>query len=143
MTVMRNLHLVLVLGAVLIPGLALLEWEKPSDSEVFTPDYVISSSEALIGEEISVNAEVREGPQACSQAYCGPENPCCNSCSAPLYIGSGERIRLEGENIGCSGNNCALNCAPQAGKEYVLRGELGNDSGLFLEVESFEEGDQG
>ena len=91
---------------------------------------------------VKVKARVWPGPSACSLSPCAPDRPCCNTCFAPLYIGSKKFPILvlgEGLAIGCQGTECdpALACEPMKPDVwYWIWGTLaifGNEPQFFVD----------
>lgn len=102
-----------------------------------TPEEVAANPGGYTGEKIRVEGRVSQGLVMCTEMACIGENKCCNTCSGGVEIGGG-KISLKGEEIGCSGTNCGMNCTPETGKKYVLNGILENNSnGLSLKVSDY------
>ncbi len=59
--------------------------------------------------QVKVRAMAWPGKPACSPLPCPPDDPCCNTCFAPLFIGA-ETFPIvlngHGTTIGCRGNEC-------------------------------------
>ena len=117
--------------------------KEKENTEIFSPSEVFKKSKVLEGKVIKVKGTVRGGvPMACTQRYCPPEDPCCNSCSWTLWLVNenvaGEGIQIVGEGAACSGTNCeATSCWPlQLGKKYIVKGKWKNHR---LEIIEFEE----
>ncbi len=114
-----------------------------------TQDLVLEVSEVLankdqyLGKPVSVKGLVSNGPAICTQIFCSPNEPCCNSCAADIVIGDKISIRgeLGGKAIGCGGNECDLNCGSfEPGKSYKVTGGLTEEYGqLYIDLESFEQ----
>ena len=59
------------------------------------------------GMDVRVVAEPHSGPVACTRRGCTAANPCCNSCTSGLVIGSAIALRdANDQGLGCSGNEC-------------------------------------
>lgn len=66
---------------------------------------------------IKIEAKVLLGPEACTVQVCPADDPCCNDCFAPLYVGSDLFSVLllgDGLAIGCQGSECNFDqmCKP-------------------------------
>lgn len=66
---------------------------------------------------VKVLAKAWPGQQTCGTLICPKDNPCCNTCSALLFIGDENfPIVLNGKGmaIGCNGNECDVfdTCSP-------------------------------
>jgi hypothetical protein len=66
---------------------------------------------------VKVLAKAWPGQQTCGALVCPTDNPCCNTCSALLFIGDENfPIVLNGKGmaIGCNGNECDVldTCSP-------------------------------
>lgn len=66
---------------------------------------------------IKIEAKVLLGPEACTVQVCPADDPCCNDCFAPLYVGSelfSVLLLGDGLAIGCQGSECNFDqmCKP-------------------------------
>ncbi|MFB6158931.1 MAG: hypothetical protein ABEJ95_04730 [Candidatus Nanohalobium sp.] len=113
----------ILLGAAVVIAAAILIPE-PAGKKVYTVDEVIEAKESLEGQTLSVKGETVKGSVMCTKMYCTDENPCCNICSSSVKLKGNKSIALEGEDIGCSGTNCEMNCTPTTGKRYIVTGIL-------------------
>lgn len=92
---------------------------------------------------VKVKAKVWAGSPTCSLLPCFSDNPCCNTCFAPLYIGS-EKFPIillgQGTTFGCEGSECDFSdhCSPLVpGSKYLIWGTLKLGLSLELYVDSF------
>lgn len=108
---------------------------------VYTVDETANLSETLQGQNISVRGNLSKGRVACTQMACIGEDRCCNTCSGPVQlVGNSSMIALSGEELGCSGTNCNLDCTPEIGKKYIFRGVLKKQyNQLRLDVNNYTE----
>lgn len=126
-----------ITGFVLL-GLGALSTVQQDKLDVYTIDYVQNNSEALNNQTVKIKGNVVQGPSMCTQMACIGNNTCCNTCSSSVYLGEDRQILLKGDDIGCSGTNCEMNCTPETGQRYVIKGVLSESRrSLGLEVESF------
>lgn len=114
---------------IILVGIGAATLDISSEEKVYSVEEALNNYQELKGQSIILNGEIVQGKSVCTQVYCGPENPCCNSCSAPLELRNGTEIALTGDEIGCSGNSCSLNCTPIKGKIYRVEGEIQNQNG--------------
>lgn len=128
---------VAITGFVLL-GLGALSTVEPDKIDVYTVDYVQNNSGALDNQTVKIRGQIVQGPSMCTEMACIGNNTCCNSCSSSVYLGESQEILLKGEDIGCSGTNCEMNCTPETNQEYVVKGTLTESrQGLSLEVENY------
>lgn len=130
-------YVVAAVAAVALISLSLLV--APGE-KVYTVDEAVNNSQ-LQGQNVSVQGQVVQGAVVCTQMACIGEDQCCNTCSGSVELeGNNSNIVLQGEELGCSGTNCELNCTPDTGEEYVFKGVLKQDYGEFrLEVNNYSE----
>lgn len=113
--------------------------------QVLTPEQVMQQKDGLLDQTITVVGKAEAGRQICTLALCGPDTPCCNTCSGSLLLTGGANITLSGglqnQQVGCGGTNCRLDCWPmQEGKTYSVTGVWSKSYGEYsLTVKSFEE----
>ncbi|NOZ01328.1 MAG: hypothetical protein GXP54_05495 [Deltaproteobacteria bacterium] len=77
---------------------------------------------------IKIEASVWMGSKACTLQVCPADDPCCNQCFAPLFVGT-EYLPLlllgDGVAIGCQGSSCDFDqmCKPMVpDKRYWIWG---------------------
>lgn len=135
---MDETYLVIAITVFVLLGLGSLSTLETGEMEVYTVDYVQNNSEALNNETVRIRGQVVQGVSMCTQMACIGNNTCCNTCSSSVYLGEEQEILLKGDNIGCSGTNCEMNCTPETNQDYIVKGTLTESrSGLGLEVENF------
>lgn len=118
--------------------LSLFLYEGSSEESIYSVDQAVNQSNKLIGQKISVKGEVVSGRLACTQLYCGEGDKCCNTCTSNIFLSENRRLKLLGDEIGCSGSECKLNCTPETNKFYRVDGALKSNRGdLFLDVANF------
>ncbi len=113
---------------------------------VTTPEEVISSPDAFIGNQVWLTGTVVAGrgvDMVCDQVECSELYPCCQPCGAAAKIDG--MITLSGPNgVGgyteCNGNNCELTCTPPEGGHFCIEGTIreGDNDGLpryYLDVD--------
>ena len=105
---------------------------SPPHNPPIKPSNIVGNESDYLHKGITINGKVLPGNAACTLIGCPPENPCCNSCSAPLFlvdvdatdISAGVEMRPYAnikEEFVCSGNECELSCAPMTtGKSYHI-----------------------
>ncbi len=84
---------------------------------------------------IKIQGLVRVGKPSCSLQTCTQDNPCCQSCFAPLKLGAIE-LQGDGFSIGCLGTNCDFQkkCTPmKPNQAYIVWGKV-KFSGFNLEL---------
>ncbi|HNJ04805.1 MAG TPA: hypothetical protein PLB73_11165 [Leptospiraceae bacterium] len=125
---------------------------------VFKVSEIVRDFGTLRGQEITVEGRlVRAGymlrsdgsilfeTRTCNLMMCGKDE-CCNACTADVSLvedgsfGIALSGRFGGREIGCSGNECAMNCNPEIQKHFRITGLLrveedhGGPVRLVLEV---------
>lgn len=94
---------------------------------------------------VEISGQASAGPAMCTKMFCGPQNPCCNSCNAPLVFQNenGPAIALSG--LTCQGNECNYmnNCPYETGawvtvRAWVRMQTVGDTTLTRLEVASSE-----
>jgi len=84
-------------------------------------------------------------PPACTEIFCGPSMPCCNSCSSgelladTMTASSGIELRDSGSTpYACSGDNCApyATCTQPVGASYRVIGRYYATGAGYIEVVS-------
>ncbi len=117
-----------------------------NNGSVLTASEVLKESKSLLGKTVSIKGFAKPFITICTKTACPASNPCCNSCGASLSIESGGasielRGSSEGMEIGCSGNECSLECRPlREGREYIVTGKFKESLGeVFIEAEGFRE----
>ena len=112
-----------------------------------TPGDVLSRKESLVGQRINVMGTAGISRAICTQAICTAEDPCCNSCSGTLVIGSDGETGVEntialggeydGREVRCWGTDCRMLCHPVAiGVRYIVTGIWNESNGeYYLELE--------
>lgn len=115
--------------AIILVSIGAISLNISSEKRAYSVEQALNNYQELKGQPIILKGEIVQGQSLCTKIYCGPENPCCNTCSAPLELKNGTEILLTGDEIGCSGNSCSLNCTPIAGKIYRVEGEIQNQNG--------------
>lgn len=128
-----------VAAAAVLLGLVSMAILSSPGEKIYTVDEATNISAQLEGQNISVRGTAVQGSVACTQMACIGENQCCNTCSGSVQLeGNKSKINLQGEELGCSGTNCKLNCTPITGEEYIFKGVLKQDYGeLRLEVNNY------
>ena len=125
---------------IIVVGIGAATLNISSEERVYSVEQALNNYQELKDDSIILKGEIVQGESVCTQVYCGPENPCCNSCSASINLRNGTDIALTGEEIGCSGNSCSLNCKPVEGKIYRVEGEMQNQNGRkSFRVSDYEE----
>ena len=82
----------------------------------------------------------------CTELFCGPDNPCCNSCHTDVSMGGGDqslnnwgtialRGKYKGKDIGCGGDSCKLTCNPPEGSQLTVKGKLRLSSDEYKKLE--------
>lgn len=134
----------LATAAVLLGVVSLSLLVAPGEDRIYTVDEAANMSDQLQEQNISIQGEAVQGRVACTQMACIGEDRCCNTCSGPIELeGNNSNIVLQGEEIGCSGTNCEVNCTPETGEEHVFKGSLHEDYGqLRFEVRNYSEVEQ-
>jgi len=117
-----------------------------NNGSVLTAGEALKQSKSLIGKDVSVIGMAKPSAVICTKIACPESDMCCNSCGASLSIESGGasielRGSSEGMEIGCSGNECSLECRPlREGREYIVTGKFKESLGeVFIEAEGFRE----
>lgn len=109
------------------------------EQEAYSVDEAVEAASQLDGENVEVQGEAVKGRAICTQMACFDDNPCCNTCSAQVKLEENRSIILRGEEIGCSGNNCQVNCTPETGKTYLVKGTLENGRQVSINVSNYTE----
>lgn len=89
----------------------------------------LSQREQLVGQEISVLSVLSPGAGLCTEAECGPDDPCCNSCGSAIGFPTVPDVSLEGSDpnrFSCSGDSCTQCCGIDLNDngEYIVTGTL-------------------
>ena len=89
------------------------------------------------GAFVKLKGEIQVGKPSCSLQECSKDNPCCQSCFAPLKLGP-LTLKGDGFSIGCLGTNCDYQqkCTPfdMQNAIYIIWGRL-MVSGFDLELQ--------
>jgi len=129
----------LAIPAILI-GIGAVAFTLSQADDIYSVEEAVQNFDSLEGEEIVIQGEAVQGKQICTNIYCGSDNPCCNSCSASIKLRNGTEIPLQGDELGCSGNSCQINCTPVTGEVYSVTGYLDEKSSeKFFKVNDFKE----
>ncbi len=97
---------------------------------------IMDNRDEFLGKEITLRGNISMTKSKCTKQMCREDNPCCNICSAELILNQEDAsIKIEGESIGCRGNNCAMNCTPKENHLYTIKGIFKGD---FIEISSYE-----
>lgn len=95
--------------------------------------------EALLDQVIEVRGHLATGDLACTRPPCGDDDPCCQTCAAPLLMDGVLPLGTSAcrdAPVGCSGSNCATTCSPPVlgGSIRVVGRLVSGDDGPVLEV---------
>ena len=132
---------VVAIGAFIVLGP--VQVELPDNGTVdgtLTIDGVLEDPNSYVDTEITVTGIVQKFRSFCTLMYCDEENPCCNTCGSGIALGGDTgmldvRGTYEGREMGCSGNNCKMECWPEEGSTATLTGVLKESYGeIYLEV---------
>ncbi len=135
---MDKTYIAVVITGFVLLSLGALATMKSDKKEAYAIDYVQNNSETLKNQKVKIKGNLAKGPSMCTQMACTGNNTCCNTCSSSVYLGEDRQILLKGENIGCSGTNCEMNCTPETDQKYTVKGVLSESAkGLGLEVENY------
>ena len=86
----------------------------PSEATVAAID-VPSMAARLDGQIITIVGTATAGVATCTTRPCPPDNPCCNACSAAVFVSSVTLVESACfERPTCVGNECILACQPPA-----------------------------
>ncbi len=99
----------------------------------------ISQQDSLIGKKIRIIGLLRQQAQMCTEAYCGEENPCCNTCGTSYSFFGLNNLNLEGKEdpnlFHCSGDSCGVTCGIDIPpKDTILTGTLQRANHGYLVV---------
>lgn len=94
---------------------------------------------SLLGRVIEVRGRLGPGPLECTREPCGADEPCCQSCAAPMRLDDVLLLRssdCRDALIGCGGSNCSTTCSPPVlgGTIRVVGRLAAGDDGPTLEV---------
>ncbi len=124
--------------------------DKAIFNYVITPKEVWRNKQNLVGNKIYIRGVVDIHMKVCTGNYCRDQKPCCQDCVSGLGFKINEENYLvfydedyNNKSVGCSGNNCNLNCYPFIpGKEYTVFVKLFQIENRFLlellSVENYE-----
>ena len=91
------------------------------------------------GRIVTVVGTATSAAPQCTTRPCPVEDPCCNDCTASLRIGAADLIEsVCFTDVGCSGNECTLSCAPATALELEFRGILRAGPPIQLELIAIE-----
>lgn len=123
-----SINVILLFCAIALAG---CNSTKQQSGDVLSPQTVLANKDALLNRAITVQGTATPSLHMfCTLMACSAENPCCNICGADLQLcESGSCITLSGDEagiqVGCSGNECGLSCAP------FQQGTTDNVSGVW------------
>lgn len=124
-----------VIAALALTGLLLI---MVQGDDYRTVEQLPDNTSSIEGEKISLTGKAVQGNIMCTRRACPENNSCCNTCEGSLNLEMSESIVLQGEGIGCEGNNCEIECEPEAGERYEFKGVFKQIYGQkTLQVDSY------
>lgn len=125
---------------VILVGIGAAALNLSAERDIYSVHKAVNNYEDLNDKPIILQGKIIQSQAVCTQIYCGPENPCCNTCSASVELENGTSVPLMGDKIGCSGNSCSLNCTPSKGENYRFEGQLDKENNrIIFEVKDYRE----